>query len=519
MKLLKSTALVSSNTMLSRVTGLLRDVVLARAFGASAAFDAFLVAYRIPNFLRRLFAEGSFSLAFVPVFAEYRERGDREALQALIERVAGTLAGVLAVVTVIGVVAAPLIIMAFAPGFMADQDKFDLTVAMLRVTFPYIMFISLAALAQGILNSFGRFGVPAFTPVLLNLSLISAAIWLAPLMEHPITALAWGVLIAGLAQLAIQLPFLKRLGLLPRPRWGWGDAGVKKIFRLMIPTLFGSSAAQVNLLFDTLVASFLVTGSVTWLYWSDRLVELPLGVFGIALATVILPRLSADHAAAASERFHDTLDWGLRWVALITVPAAVGLIIIGGPILTTLFGYGAVTDNDIHMATFSLAAYALGLPAYALIKVLAPGFFARQDPKTPVKIGLLAMGVNMALNVIFVLIILRTVGVAAHAGLALASAIAAWLNAGLLFITLRRRGSYDPGRGWPGLLFRVALASAAMGAVGVMLGGSLDNWLELGLVDRVLRLAMVIGACVSVYGGGLLLTGFRPQHMAEHHHD
>lgn len=519
MKLLKSTVLVSSNTMLSRVTGLVRDVVLARAFGASAAFDAFLVAFRIPNFLRRLFAEGSFSLAFVPVFAEYRERGDEEALRALIDRVAGTLAGVLAVVTVIGVVAAPLIIMAFAPGFMADQAKFDLSVAMLRVTFPYIMFISLAALAQGILNSFGRFGVPAFTPVLLNLSLISAAIWLAPRMEQPVTALAWGVFIAGLAQLAIQLPFLKRLKLLPRPRWGWRDSGVRKILKLMAPTIFGSSVAQINLLFDTLVASFLITGSVTWLYWSDRLVELPLGVFGIALATVILPRLSADHAAAAPERFHHTLDWGLRWVTLIMVPATVGLITLGGPTLATLFRYGAVTGNDIHMASFSLAAYALGLPAYALVKVLAPAFFARQDPKTPVKIGLAAMALNMLLNVIFVFVILRAFGVAAHAGLALASAIAAWLNASLLFVTLRRRGSYHPGAGWPGLLFRVAVASAAMGAVGVMLGGSLESWLEMGLVDRVLRLAMVIGACVAVYGGGLLLTGFRPRHMAESHHD
>lgn len=515
MKLLRSTVVVSGNTMLSRVTGLLRDILLARAFGASAAFDAFLVAFRIPNFLRRLFAEGSFSLAFVPVFAEYKERGDEAALRELTERVAGTLAGVLTVVTVIGVLAAPLLVMLFAPGFLADTEKYELTAGMLRVTFPYILFISLAALAQGILNSYGRFGVPAFTPVLLNLSLITAALWLAPQMEQPITALAWGVFIAGIAQLAIQLPFLKRLGLLPRPRWGWRDSGVRRILKLMLPTLFGSSVAQINLLFDTLVASFLVTGSVTWLYWSDRLVELPLGVFGIALATVILPRLSSDHATAATGRFRDALDWAARWVVVITIPAAVGLITVGGPILATLFRYGAVTDNDILMASFSLAAYAIGLPAYTLVKVLAPGFFARQDPKTPVKIGIAAMLVNMLLNVVFVLIILKTVGVAAHSGLALASALAAFVNAGTLFLVLRRRGWWRSRPGWPALLFRVFLASAVMGAVGWTLSGSLEVWLAASLWGRVARLAMVIGACALVYALVLLLSGFRPAHLAE----
>ena len=398
-------------TTISRVLGLVRDVVIANYFGAKEGTDAFFVAFRIPNFFRRLFAEGAFSQAFVPVLSEYKTQRTDDDVKGLIDNVAGYLGGAVLLISIIGVVCAPVIVMIFAPGFLAIPGRYDLTVTMLRITFPYLLFISLTAFAAGIFNTYGRFGVPAFTPVLLNLSLIMAAIGLAPMLEQPVIALAWGVLIGGMVQLGFQVPFLWRLKRLPRPRLRRQHEGVRRIFRLMLPAVFGVSVTQINLLVDTLIASFLVTGSVSWLYYSDRLVEFPLGVFGVALATVILPSLSQRHAEGSAEVFSHTLDWALRWVMVIGAPAMLGLILLAGPMLTTLFQYGAFQDHDVTMASRSLMAYTVGLLGYILIKILAPGFYARQDTRTPVRIGIIAMVANIVLNIILVFPL-------AHAGLA-----------------------------------------------------------------------------------------------------
>ncbi len=508
-RLIKSTAVVSAMTMISRVLGFVRDMVIARLFGAGMGTDAFFVAFKIPNFLRRLFAEGAFSQAFVPVLSEYRSSREPEEVRQLVQKVAGTLGGILFLVTLSGVVAAPLLIMVFAPGFIDEQDKFRLAADMLRVTFPYLLFISLTALAGGVLNSYGRFGIPAFTPVLLNISMISTAVWLAPHMEQPVTALAWGVFIAGVAQLAFQLPFVARLGLLGWPRWSWRDSGVKRIIDLMLPAIFGSSVAQINLLFDTLLASLLVTGSVSWLYYSDRLVEFPLGVFGIALATVILPSLSRQHATQSPERFSQTLDWALRWVLVVGTPCSVGLFLLAGPMLTTLFQYGAFAANDVHMASLSLMAYAVGLLGFILVKVLAPGYYARQDTRTPVRIGVIAMLANMGLNVLFVVPLVWMEVPGPHTGLALATACSAFLNAGLLLRGLRAEGVFRAQPGWSRLLLQVFLANLVMALVVVFSAGEAISWLEWGWLERLMRLALCVGAGAVVYGAVLWLLGIR----------
>ncbi len=504
MKLLKSTATVGSATILSRILGFIRDVVLAKVFGASGETDAFFLAFKIPNFMRRLFAEGSFSLAFVPVLSEYKATGDRAALRDLVDHVTGTLASVLLILTAIGVIAAPLVLSIFAPGWLADgRPEFDLSAGMLRVTFPYITLISLTALAGGILNTFERFLVPALTPVLLNLSLIAAALLLAGQLAVPITALAWGVLAAGVAQLLIQVPALVRLGLMPRPRWGWRHPGVRRILKLMIPTLIGSSVAQVNLLVDSIIATFLVSGSVSWLYYSDRLLEFPLGVLGIALATVILPNLSQKHAKASKAEFSATLDWALRLAVIVTVPAAVGLIMLAGPILVTLFQYDAFQPDDVRMSSYSLIAYSAGLPAFIAVKVLAPGYYARQDTRTPVKIAITAMVTNMVLNLAFVGALLAYGFAGPHAGLALASAVAAYLNAGLLYRGLRKQQVYTPERGWLRVWLAVILACTVMGGVLLFMTQDLESWFQASAVLRVrkLGLAILFGIVVFVIVG------------------
>jgi len=505
-RLFKSTATVGLNTLLSRVLGLVRDVVIARAFGATLGVDAFLVAFRIPNFLRRLFAEGAFSQSFVPVLSEYRSQRTQAEVEDLAAHVAGMLGGVLLLVTAIGVLAAPVLVLVFAPGFLADSEKYALTVDMLRITFPYILFISLTAFAAGCLNSYGRFGVPAFTPVLLNLSLIACAILLAPGLERPVVGLAWGVLIAGIVQLGFQLPFLARLGLLVRPRWRRGHEGVRRILRLLVPAAFGVSVAQINLLVDTLIASFLVTGSITWLYLSDRMVEFPLGVFGIALATVILPSLSRQHAEGSGERFSDTLDWGLRLVVLITVPAAAGLAALAGPVLATLFHYGAYGTHDVEMASLSLMAYALGLIGFVGVKILAPGFYSRQDTRTPVRIGVVAMLSNIVLNLLLVVPL-------AHAGLALATSLSAFLNSGLLLRALRREGVYRPRPGWPVFVLRCLVAVALMVAIVGWARGGLGDWLERDLTGRALHLGALILGGAAIYAAALYLLGLKPHRL------
>ena len=514
MKLLKRTATVGAATLLSRISGFIRDVVLARMFGASGETDAFFLAFRIPNFMRRLFAEGSFSLAFVPVLSEYKANGDRRALRDLIDHVTGTLAGILLVLTAAGILGAPLVLSIFAPGWMADgRPEFDLSAGMLRITFPYIMLISLTALAGGILNTFGRFLVPALTPILLNISMIAAAILLAGHLEVPVSSLAWGVLLAGLAQLIIQVPALMRLGLMPRPRWGWRHSGVRRIIKLMIPTLFGSSVAQINLLVDSVIATFLVTGSVSWLYYSDRLLEFPLGVFGIALATVILPNLSQKHAKASHAEFSATIDWALRLAVIITVPAAVGLAILAGPILITLFQYDAFQLEDVRMSTYSLVAYSAGLPAFIAVKVLAPGYYARQDTRTPVKIAVTAMFTNMLLNLVFVGLLLHAGFSGPHAGLALASSAAAYLNAMLLFRGLRKRDVFAPEKGWLRLWFAVIVACMVMGAVLFFMTHDIEAWRQASVALRIKKLALSICFGVLLYVFTCMVAGLKTHHL------
>ncbi len=466
-------------TMLSRVLGLVRDVVIAHFVGATAAADAFFVAFKIPNFMRRLFAEGAFSQAFVPVLSEYREQRSFAAVQDLVNRVAGALGGSLLLVTGVAVLCAPWIAVVFAPGFYLAEDplRYQLTSEMIRVTFPYLLLISLTGFCGAVLNSYGRFAVPAFTPVLLNVCLISAAVLAAPYFDEPAFALAWGVLAAGLLQLTFQLPFMHGLRLSPRPVWDWQDEGVRRVLTLMVPAIFGVSVSQINLLLDTVLASFLPQGSVSWLYYSDRLVELPLGVFAIAISTVILPSLSRQQANRSAEEFSATLDWAIRMVLLIAVPAAVALFILAEPILMTLFQYGKLTARDVSMASFSLQAYSVGLLAFMLIKVLAPGYFSRQDTKTPVKIGIIAMIANMVLNIAFV-VPLHFYWQLGHVGLALATSLSAFLNAGLLYRGLRRQEVYTPLPEFMTTVLRLLAAAAAMAAVLVWFLPEHALWLE-----------------------------------------
>jgi putative peptidoglycan lipid II flippase len=506
--LFKSLSTVGSYTFVSRILGLVRDQVFAWQFGADAATDAFFVAFKIPNFLRRLFAEGAFATAFVPVLTEYKTQRSFAELKGFVDHVAGTLAMVLLGVSLVGVIAAPVVVSVFGFGWYFDGKEGQLGMAaeMLRLTFPYLLFISLTAFAGGILNAHGRFAVPAFTPVLLNLSLIGCALWLSPLLDTPVVALAWGVLIAGIAQLTFQLPFLHQLKLLPSLRPRTSDAGVRRVLRLMVPALFAVSVTQINLLLDTVLASFLVAGSISWLYFSDRLMEFPLGVLGVALGTVILPKLSQKQAEASPEGFRHTLDWGLRTTLVFGLPAAVGLALLAGPILTTLFQYKAFSPDDVVMARQSLIAYAVGLPAFILIKVLAPGYYARQDTRTPVKYAVIAMFVNMALNLALIVPL-------KHAGLALATSLAAYLNAFLLYRGLRQRGVYQPASGWRPLGIWLAAGLVDLGAVLWFLAPPLDYWLAASLQGRIVGLLLWIGVGVLAYFVTMLVLGMRPRHL------
>ena len=507
--LLRSTSVVGSMTLLSRLTGLARDIGFSRWFGAGVLMDAFFVAFKIPNLLRRFFAEGAFSAAFVPVISEYRATRNLDDTRELVERVTGTLGVALFAITTAGVAAAPVLIMIFAPGFLGDDGRYELARDMLRLTFPYLFFISLTALAGAVLNAYRSFAVPAFTPVLLNVVLIGFAGWVAPRMANPGLGLAAGVFVAGLVQLLFQLPFLLRLRLLPLPRWGWGYAGVRKILRLMLPVIFGSSVAQINILFDTLIASFLAAGSISWLYYSDRLMEFPLGVFGIALATVILPTLSEQHVAASREAFNATLDWALRLVLIIALPAALGLIALARPLLTTIFHGGAFTGFDVTMATASLVAYALGLVGFVLVKVLSAGYFALQDTSTPVRIGVYALVLNMACNVVLVAGLVRAEFYAPHAGLALATTLSALFNAALLLRGLRQRGVFRPRSGWRRLAAQVLGASALMTVAVVWLRERFGDWLLLGVLERIGALAGCVAVGLAVYFGACLAFGLR----------
>jgi putative peptidoglycan lipid II flippase len=504
-------------TLISRVLGLVRDMVLARWFGADAAMDAFFVAFKIPNFMRRLFAEGAFSQAFVPIISEYREQRSQDEVRSLVNRVAGTLGGILLTLSIVSVLASPVLVAIFAPGFYyRDPVQFDLAVQMLRMTFPYLLFVSLVAFAAGILNTYGRFAAASFVPVWLNVVLIGAAIMVSPGLEQPEFALAGAVFVAGVVQLLFLLPSLKRVGLLPRPSWGLRDPGVRRIMKLMLPGILGSSVAQINLLFDTLIASFLVAGSVSWLYYSDRLVEFPLGVFAIALSTVILPSLSRSHANNSADEFSRTVDWGLRLVLLVGIPSAVGLLLLARPMLATLFQYGDFGAADVTMSGLSLMAYAAGLPGFMLVKVLAPAFYSRKDPRTPVRIAIIALLTNMTLNLVFVVPMVLLEIPAPHAGLAFATSLAAWVNAGLLLRTLKNRKIYHPQAGWTQLFLQLGLAALAMAALLIWAVPAMAAWLHWSVGLRVANLALWVVEGAAVYLLALRISGVDLKHLWQH---
>jgi len=513
LRLLKSTSVVSLMTLVSRILGLVRDIVFARMFGATIVMDAFIVANRIPNMLRRFFAEGAFSQGFVPVMARYREQKGHEDAREFVDAVAGTLGLLLFGITLIGVLAAPVLVLIVAPGFVGEDGRFDLATAMLRFTFPYLFFVSLTAFAGGVLNTYGRFAVPAFTPVILNIVLIAAALWLAPQLDEPGMALAYAVFVAGLLQLLFQLPFLARIHAVPRPKWRPSHEGVRRVIKLMMPAIFGSSVAQVNVLLGGIIASLLDVGKISLLYYSDRLMEFPLGLFGIALATVTLPYLSRQAANRSMGEFSDTVDWSMKLVVLIAMPAAIGLIVLAEPLVATIFYGGIFTARDVELAALSLQAFAAGLIGFSFVKILAPAYFAREDTRTPVKIGLIALAVNFALSVLFAVVLTRAGYPATHAGLALAISIAAIVNAWLLHRGLAREGILEHSPGWGAFMMRVLFANLVMVAALTWLGRPLAWWLETTSAGRVGWLGMVVGVGAFAYFAALLVFGLRPSHL------
>jgi len=500
--LLRALATVSSLTLVSRVLGFVRDFFIARVFGAGLATDAFFVAFRIPNLLRRLFGEGAFSQAFVPILSEYRNRQSAEDTRTLVDCVSTALFLALVVTAALGMAAAPLIVYVSAPGFSGDPEKFALTALLLRITFPYIVFISLVALAAGVLNTWSRFAVPAFTPVLLNVSFIAAAALFAERFDPPVLALAWAVFAGGVLQLAFQLPFLARIGMLPRWRLDLRHPGVRRVLGLMAPAVFGVSVSQVSLLINTIFASFLVTGSVSWLYYADRLMEFPAGLLGAALGTILLPSLSKHHASGAPEAYSRLLDWGLRLTLLLALPAAVALAVLAIPLIATLFHYGKFGIEDAWMTRQALVAYSVGLLGMILVKVLAPGFYARQNIATPVKIGIATLAATQLMNLAFIVPF-------RHAGLALAIGLGACLNALFLFLSLRKQGIYRPQPGWGVFTIKVIVATAVMCAALFFAMGSAERWLAAGWQWKVGRLAGLVLLGAAAYGACLLLLGFR----------
>ena len=502
MNLLKSLAAVSSMTMISRVLGFVRDTIVARMFGAGMATDAFFVAFKLPNLLRRIFAEGAFSQAFVPILAEYKTQQGEEATRTFIAYVSGLLTLVLALVTALGILAAPWVIWITAPGFADTPEKFDLTTALLRVTFPYILLISLASLAGAILNTWNRFSVPAFVPTLLNVSMIAFSLFLTPYFDPPVMALGWAVLAGGLAQLLYQLPHLRKIGMLVLPRLNLRDTGVWRVLKQMGPAILGVSVSQISLIINTIFASFLAAGSVSWMYYADRLMELPSGVLGVALGTILLPSLAKTYASDDRHEYSRLMDWGLRLCFLLVLPCALALALIAEPLTVSLFQYGKFSANDALMTQRALIAYAVGLLGIILVKVLAPGFYARQNIRTPVKIALFTLVSTQAMNLVFI-------GPLKHAGLALAISLAACLNAGLLYWQLRKHDLFEPQPGWAKFLGKLVLAVLVMSAVLLGLMHFMPAWDLGGMPLRLARLGVLVVAGVVAYFGMLALLGFR----------
>ena len=511
--LLKSTGVVSSMTFVSRVLGFVREILFAAQIGMGAAMDVFFVAFRIPNLFRRMFAEGAFTQAFVPVFTETRAQRTPEELKRLVDVVSGTLAGVLAIVTAVAMLAAPAVMVLFAPGFADDAQKFSQGIELLRWTFPYLFFISLTALAAGILNAHGKFAGAAFNPVWLNVCLIAAA-WAYGTAE----ALAIGVFVAGIVQLAFLLPSVAKLGLLPRPRWGWSDPQVRRIITLMVPIMIGSSASQFSLILDTIIASFLPgDGSVSWLWYSDRLMEFGLGTFSIAIATVMLPSLARRHVQGDAGGFSATVDWGTRLTLLIGAPATVGLALLAGPLISTVYQHGAVTDRDVEMTAWALVAYALGFLGFSLVKVLVTGFYARQETRVPLRYAVISFLLGMVCSASFTSLAVWAGFVAPHAAIALATATAAWINAGLLYRRLRRDAIYVPQAGWGRFGLQLMVANALMASLLLALAGELPAWMSATPLDRAARLAGIILAAVAVYFGALRALGLRVRNFRQSH--
>ncbi|KGT47377.1 integral membrane protein MviN [Acinetobacter sp. HR7] len=511
MALWRSTVIVSAMTMLSRVLGLVRDVVLLNVFGAGKDFDTFVVAFRIPNFFRRLFAEGAFSQAFIPVLTEYKTTKTHAEVQILISRVFGCLSTFMSLLTFFAMVAAPAIIYIYAPGFHADPEKFALASDMFRLTIPYLLFMSLTAFASSILNSYGSFTTPAFAPVLLNMAMIAGALWLTPYMAEPIMALGWAVLIAGALQLAIQIPELWRRKLLIPPKVDFKHEGVDRIMKLMLPALFGVSVTQINLLLNTIWASFMQDGSVSWLYSAERMTELPLGLIGVAIGTVILPSLSARHAEQDQAKFRSMIDWAAKVIVLVGVPASIALFMLSTPIIQALFQRGQFDLEDTHMTALALQCMSAGVISFMLIKVFAPGFYAQQDTKTPVRVGLMAVAANAILNVVFIGFFKLIDWHAEHMALALASSGSALVNAGMLYFYLHKRNIYRFGAHWKKIVLQFGFANLTMIAA---LAYAL-NWYN-GDVSQWLRVAEVLGLCIVgilAYLVALFFVGFRPRHL------
>ncbi len=504
MNLLNALAKVGSMTFISRILGFVRDTLIARIFGAGMLTDAFFVAFKIPNLLRRISAEGAFSQAFVPILAEYKNQRTHDETHALINHVATLLALFLVAITIIGMLAAPWVVQISAPGFAADKAKFDLTVELLRITFPYIFFISLVSLAGGVLNTYGNFSVPAFTPVWLNLSFIAAALLAAPYFDHSIKVLAWAVFVGGVLQLLYQIPYLLKIGLIPRYSLNLQDEGVWRILKLMGPAVFGVSIAQISLLINTIFASYLATGSVSWLYYADRLMEFPTGVMGVALGTILLPSLSKSFADKADGEYSKLLDWGLRLTLILALPAAVALAVLAVPLVTGLFHYGKFSELDVEMTRQALMAYSLGLLGLILVKVLAPAFYSRQNIKTPVKIAIFTLVSTQLMNLIFVFgLDLK------HAGLALSIGLGACMNAGLLYYYLRKADVYKPQAGWLMFMTKLLVAVIAMAIALHYAGGSDATWLAYKLMPKLIHLTGLLVLGSATYFLALWLMGIR----------
>ncbi len=504
MNLLNALAKVGSMTFISRILGFVRDTLIARIFGAGMLTDAFFVAFKIPNLLRRISAEGAFSQAFVPILAEYKNQRTHEETHALINHVATLLGLFLVAVTIIGMLAAPWVVQISAPGFAADKAKFDLTVELLRITFPYIFFISLVSLAGGVLNTYGNFSVPAFTPVWLNLSFIAAALLAAPYFDHSIKVLAWAVFVGGVLQLLYQIPYLLKIGLIPRYSLNLQDEGVWRILKLMGPAVFGVSIAQISLLINTIFASYLATGSVSWLYYADRLMEFPTGVMGVALGTILLPSLSKSYADKADGEYSKLLDWGLRLTLILALPAAVALAVLAVPLVTGLFHYGKFSELDVEMTRQALMAYSLGLLGLILVKVLAPAFYSRQNIKTPVKIAIITLCSTQIMNLIFVFgIDLK------HAGLALSIGLGACMNAGLLYYYLRKANVYQPQAGWLMFMAKLVVAVISMALALHYAAGSNATWLAYKLMPKLIHLTGLLVLGSATYFLALWLMGIR----------